>query len=141
MPVTAFTAAVVIAEAVLEMVAGKLVVEAFGVASLFFRGGRGGGTAGVGVNDSPVSCSHAQRIVNERHNIVRVTFAGRECHDNINVPVVMITLRPVIIWSGQTANSSHSGVTASVRSARDVNAGAVVAVVGVRPTERNVIIE
>ena len=142
--VTAFASVVVSAETVLEMVAGKLVVEALGVASgvlPFFRGGRGGGTAGVGVNDSPVSCSHAQRIVSERHNIVRVTFAGRECHDNINVPVVIIILRPVMIWSGQTANNSHNGVTARVRSARDVSAGAVVTVVGVLPTERNAVTE
>lgn len=140
----AFTAVFLATEMVLEIVAGKLVVEALGVASgvpPFFRGGRGGGTTGVRVNDSPVSCSQAQRIVNERHSIVRVTFAGRECHDNINVPVVIITLRPVIIWSGQTANNSHRGVMARARSPRVTSAGAVVAEVGVRPTERNVVNE
>jgi len=72
----AFAAVVVtvgVIGAVLDIVAGKLVVEALGVASgvpPFLRGGRDGGAAGVGVNDSPVSCSQAHRMVNERHNIV-----------------------------------------------------------------------
>lgn len=82
---------------VLVKVAGRLVVEALGLTPPGFRGGRGGGTTDVGVKDNPVIFSQAKRTVIERHNMVRVTFAGRECHDKINVPVMMMILRPVMM--------------------------------------------
>lgn len=78
----------------------KLVVEALGVTRgvpLGFRGGKGGATMGAEMNGSPLSRSHILRMVSERHNMVRVTFAGRECHESISVPEAMIILRPVIM--------------------------------------------
>ena len=78
----------------------KLVVGALGVmrgAPPCFRGGMGGATLGAEMNDSPLSRSHIRRMVSERHNIVRVTLAGRECHESISVPEVIMILRPVTI--------------------------------------------
>lgn len=84
----------------MAIVLSKLVVDALGVARGVppgFRGGKGGATMDTEMNDSPLSRSHIRRMVSERHNIVRVTLAGRECHESISVPEVMMILRPVIM--------------------------------------------
>lgn len=60
-----------------------------------FLGGSGGG-GGRGTRVSPVICELIARISELRHNIVRLTFAGRECHESINVPVARATRRVVI---------------------------------------------
>ena len=60
----------------------------------FLGGSRGGG--GRGARVIPVIYELIARISELRHNIVRLTFAGRECHESINVPVVRATRRVVI---------------------------------------------
>jgi hypothetical protein len=105
-------------------------------ASPLLRGVRGGGTNTTGVKDNPVNCSQTHRTVSDLQIMVLVTFAGRECHDRIKVPITNTTLLPVMMWNGQVDRNSHTGVTTKMRRASAVRAGAVVAVVGVVPVER-----
>ena len=89
------------------------------------------------VNVNPVRFSHNHLTVSDRHMIVLVTLAGRECHERTIVPATRMILRPVMIWRGQTARRSHIGVISTMRMIRVVMAGAMVEVVGVRPVDRN----
>ena len=104
-----------------EEVAGVIVVvEA--------RGGSAGGM-GEGDNVSPVMRWEKARSVVERHRIVRLTFAGRECQDSKRVPERKMMRRGVMMWNGHIESASQNGVSSRMRMKRVVSAGPVVAVV------------
>lgn len=87
-------------------------------------------------NDRPVR-NEAARLRNmERHRITRDTRAGRECHVSIMVPKVRMMRRGVRTWTLGTVSKTQNGVSIKMRIKSVVNAGRVVAEVGVRCVER-----
>ncbi len=86
--------------------------------------------------ESPVRKEAARRRKRDRQRMTRETRAGRECHVSMIVPKVRIMRRGVSIWMLGIVSRSHSGVIKRIRMKSVVNAGRVVAEVGVRWVER-----
>ena len=104
---------------------------------LLALGGRGGGSgASCGVKLRPVILSQTSRIIADRQRIVRVTRAGRECHDKNVVPTNITTLRGVIIRNGEEQRVIQIGDTKRIRMKRVIKVGPMVAVVGDWPTDK-----
>lgn len=90
--------------------------------------------------ERPVISAARRRRNKERHRRTRVTRAGRECQVRIVVPVKRMTRRGVIIYNGGSVRRIQIGETRSILMKRVVNAGRVVAEVGVRCVERKSVI-
>lgn len=83
----------------------------------------------------PVSFSAINRIVRDRHRIVRVTLAGRECHVKRTVPVESTMRFVVIMRKGYMERRSQTGETKRQRIERVIRTGPVVVFLPVRRVE------
>ncbi len=79
----------------------------------------------------PVRKDASRRINTDRHKIVRVTVAGRECQERTIVPKNRSIRRVVMMRIGGRVRVTHKGVTKTMRMKSVVRAGRVVAEVGV----------
>lgn len=87
----------------------------------------------------PVTRSQMFRTVRERHSTVRVTRAGRECHERIVVPTSKRIRREVMIRNGGSVKAIQMGEMNKILINRFVRAYRVVASVAEVFVERNVV--